>query len=325
MPQNKERQYAIELSSWQKDKTLNQITADLASFSIEAGKTSPEKRINPVAVNLESFGSLVKKGSLDPEDQASEAIYNWAQTTRPSVHLWLNELSEENVLVSMKDFVDVNPGYLCVWISPPLSGRYQESRIAVYQVVEANNQKFLFFRNICGSLSPEECYNLALGLKKYSPNENLIVNDSGLLRSSPLSLSVPGNSFISFLSENISGVPSWEEVKKGKDIDEKVNALKVASGILDESTYAAINRAITLEEQILIGRSIEIRLQERLGKVLSSSSCGTLYSSIFQGHFLFSARGVSSSELSTRRKHCGKCGKYGYFLDGETCPYSSKD
>lgn len=324
MPQNKERQYAIELSSWQKDKTLDQITADLASFSIEAGKTSPEKRINPVAISLESFGNLVKKNSLDLEDQATETIYNWAQTTRPSVRLWLNELSEKNVLVSMKDFVDVNPGNLCVWISPPLSGYYQESRVAVYQVVEANNQKFLFFRNICGSLSPEECYRLALGLKKFSPNENFIVNDPELLRSSPLLLDVPGSSFLSFLSENIPGMSSWEEVKKGKDIDEKVNALKVASGILDESTYVAISRAMTLEEQILIGRSIEIRLQERLGKGFSASSCGALYSgeTTFLGLLGIKTKVISEK---TQRKHCGKCGKYGYFLDGETCPYSSKD
>lgn len=322
MPQNKER-FAIEISGWQ-EKPLEALQGDIASFSIEAGKVPLEKRINPVAVSLENFRTLVKKGSPDSEDQATEKIYDWAEKVSPSVYLWLDTVSEEEVLLAMKGFIDLNPGNVGVWISPPFKDHYKESRIAVYQVVEVNNRKYLFFRNFCGNLSSEECYSLALGLEKFSLDRNLIVNDPELIRSSPLFLNIPGSSFVSFLSKNIPDISSWSEVEKGKDIEEKINALKVTSGILDENTYTAINKAVTPEEQILIGRLIEIRLQEKLGKALSPSSCGNLYSA-FSNPLFVSIRGIHSQEITARRKHCGKCGKYGYFLDGETCPYDTKD
>lgn len=40
---------------------------------------------------------------------------------------------------------------------------------------------------------------------------------------------------------------------------------------------------------------------------------------------LGTARSIILGEGNTQRKHCGKCGKSGYFTEGETCPYDSKD
>ena len=325
---------AIDLVNWQ-NKNHQEIIEDIASFGLEAGKRPWEKRINPVAVSLADFSKLINKDSQNLEDIAALGVYQWASEDLPAVKIWTKSLPplSKEILDGMLPFADFNPGTVMVWISPPLEGIYKETRMVVYQTIEVNNEKYLFFRAICGDQTETECLKIAQELFFLAqPDKNFsgLVVDLEQLRASPLELMLPKDeTFTGFLSKIINMPKVWRAIANGEDLQEKKRALEPAEQIVQRN-HQRITHAKTFDEQWEIGIRIERALQEKMGITLQSGACGTLYSNLSRSPLTeLLWRGSLNRSLGSGREtskfihNCGACGKSlkRYMSKGDCCPY----
>lgn len=323
MPQNKER-IAIDLNNW-RTKTREQILQDLASFPIESANLPLEQRVNVVALKITSFERLLSPFSQNPEDIATIKIHKWALKSKPNIEIWTDsqDPSEVEIIKAMESFVDFNPGQITVWISPAEKGIYDGSRIGIYQTILVNNEKYLFFRSLCGNQYVKECADIAILFLAHSREkiETAELLNPEVLRATPIILDVPNKSLIKFLGSFIKTPATWEAILKAEDIKMKIKTFKVAYELISDGTFQQIQQANEFYQQVQIGTQLERELQEKLNITLKSGSCGILYSSI-NTNPLAPILGISTlNSEGGRRKHCGKCGKHGYFSDGESCPY----
>lgn len=321
MPQNSER-IAIDLNNW-KDKTSEEIRQDLASFPIESANLPIEKRVSVVAIKLSSFEKLVNPSSKSPEDIATKKIYGWAEKIKPAIEIWTDSPTpnESEILSGMKSFIDFNPGEIMVWLSPAEKGIYEESRIGIYQVISVNKEKYLFFRSLCGTQDTEQCKGIVTRLLPYSDKEAGIPEfiDPAITRATPIAVEIPGESLIDFLGSKIPDMPLiWEAILKGEDLKMKIKTISVVSELITEESTNQIKETNCFYRQIELGAFLEKELQRKLNISLKSGSCGILYSHL--NHFITPI--LSGATESPSRRHCGKCGKHGYFSPGEICPYS---
>lgn len=324
---------AIDVSNWQ-GKPSNQIHQEVASFVLEAGDRPLGQRVNPVVLDNSVFGGLVKENSAGAEDVATERIFQWANNDTPATEIWTEgaAFSEKETLEGLLSFADLNPGTVMVWISPPAAKKYSESRIIIYQTININSQKHLFFRAICSEYSDEECLKIAQELSvSISPGTILSsISETETLRATPLPLSLPKNkSYTGFFGEfvNLPGV--WEAIAKGEDIREKIKALAVAEGIV-ETNYKSITEAKNYFDYWVVGSRIEKLLEEKMNMTLKSGPCGGLYSdspSPLRGIFgveIFARNYSHTGEESSKFIHnCGACGRElkRYMSKGDHCPY----
>ena len=326
MPLLKE-QFAFEISNWQGKKTP-EIVLDSSSGIIEASKTPLSKRINPVAIKLDQFSQWADEKSSDSTIIASTKIYKWAtETNRKSIEIWTSspEPKEDEILKTMRQWPDSNPQEIMVWISPRNSGSFKEgTRIGIYQLISIHGERYLFFRTLCSYDQAEECAKKACNLLNFSALkvDPTIFSDPEILRGTPLPLEVPGNSLTAFLKKNLN-LPDeiWEAISQGKDLTEKIKINRTIEKLYTPEVLQKIDHAKTWSQQVQIGKYLEQEFQKRTGRVLTAGSCGALYSSLSQLNSPFSFLPPLAIESSDQRKHCGRCGKYGYFSEGETCPY----
>lgn len=326
--------YAISLDNWGQKKP-DQIGKDVASFALEAGKRPLEKRVNPVILETSAFGSLTKSESKEAEDIATGRILQWANNDTPAMEIWTEgaAFSEKETLEGLLSFADLNPGTVMIWISPPAARKYSESRIVIYQTININSQKYLFFRAICSEYSDEECLKIAQELSGFiSPGTILSsIGDTKTLRATPLPLSLPKNkSYTGFFGEfvNLPGV--WEAIAKREDIREKIKALAVAEGIV-ETNYKSITEAKSYLDYWVVGSRIEKLLEEKMNFALRSGPCGGLYSDLsfssLAGVFgvEISAKNYLKGSEGTRKfiHNCGACNRElkRYMSKGDRCPY----
>ena len=327
MPLPKE-QFAFEISSWQGKKS-QEIVLDSSSGIIEASKTPLSKRINPVAIKLDRFSQWVDEKSLDPIIIASTKIYEWAEKTdQKPIEIWMPsaEPKENEILETLEQWPDSNPQEIMVWISPRNSGSFKEgTRIGIYQLISVNGEKYLFFRTLCSYDCPEECAVNARGLLEFSSlkADPTAFSDPEILRGTPFPLKIPGNSLTAFLRKHLNFPDDgWETIAQGKDLTEKIKINQTIEELYTPEILQQIQQAETWSQQVQIGIYLEQEFQKRTGRGLTAGSCGALYSSFSQLNSPFSFLPPLVTEGSGQRKHCGKCGKYGYFSEGETCPYS---
>ncbi len=329
-----EQRFAIDISNWQ-TKRVETIIQDTASFVLEAGNRSLEKRINPGVVSLTEFAFLLKKDSLDPEDIATVQIYRWANKNSPAIKIWTKSPSPttSGIFEEILPFTDLNPGSVMIWLSSPLEGTYKESRIVVYQAVEINGQKYLFFRAICGTQNTDECLNIARQLSFFQDSDKNFDQITGPehLRATPFSITIPPNeTFTGFLRRFIDLPKVWETISKGEDLKEKKQALEEAGEIVQKN-YQTITTALSFDQQWEIGRRLEESLQEKMGFGLKAGACGVLYSSLLynspltellqRGSLVYSSK--IGGEKSKFIHNCGACGKSlkRYMSKGDRCPY----
>lgn len=322
MPQQTKEAIAIDLRRWQ-GVPIAEVRSQNASFPIEAGDRPFEERITVLAVPLESFAKLKKSESLAADDIATTKICDWAKQTKASIEIWTNSSTQEEILEAMRDFIEINPGQAMIWISPKEKGIYLETRIGIYQVVSVNSKKHLFFRTLCSNHSFENCQKMALGFKK-----DIVFEDPEALRATPIPVIVPRDNPIDFFSSIIKMPSVFEAIRKGADIKNNLLSLEQASKIITKEVYQRIQTATSFSQQIMLGQFIERQLQERSGTRLLNGTCGILYSSLTAPSLtqIFGHSSITTAE-GGRRKHCGKCGKHGYFTEGESCSYdqSSKN
>lgn len=319
---------AIDLYKWS-SKSPTYIREDAASFFIESGKRFLERRVNPVVIRVADFGKLVKDNVSSPEDEATWRVYQWAKKAEPTAKIWTHSSNPntEEILDNFLPFSDFNPGRAIIWISPPLEGVYKESRIAIYQTIEVNNEKYLFFRAICEDQNKAECLGSAKKLFSFTdPKEDLTqVLDAEQLRSTPLPLLIPPTETFSSFFEKIFDMPEvWKSIARGEDIEEKKRALRVVGGIIQENYSKIVGAKSDLQRQLL-GVAIEQEIIRRTGYSLQSGACGMLYSDLFSRSILTSF-GLRSSQIEGRAKfihNCGVCGKAlnRHMCKGDHCPY----
>lgn len=328
MPLSKEEVHAFEIGSW-KGKTPTEIVLDSSSGIIEASKTPLGQRINPVVVRLDRFAQWTDKESLDPVIAASTKIYDWtAETNRKSTEIWMSspEPKENEILETLGQWPDANPQEVMVWISPRNSDPFKEgTRVGIYQVILIHGERFLFFRTLCSYDQAEECSKKARALLDFSTLEidQTNLSDPEILRATPIPIEIPGNSLTAFLKKHLN-LPDdvWETISQGKDITDKIRINQTMEELYTPEVLRQINQAETWSQQARIGIWLEQEFQKRTGRILTAGSCGGLYSSLSQLNSPFSFLPPLATEGSGGRKHCGKCGKHGYFSEGETCPYT---
>lgn len=310
MPQNQER-IAIDLRHWQ-GVPIAEVRSQNASFPIEAGDKPFAERITVLSVPLKSFAKLKKPQSLASDDVATTKICDWAEHTRASVEIWTDSSSQKEILQAMRDFIQINPGQVMVWISPKTKGIYPETRIGIYQVINVNSGKYLFFRTLCSNHSFEDCQKMAFVFKK-----DIVFESPEILRATPIPIVIPGDNPIDYFSSIIKMPSVFEAIRKGADIRNNLRSLEQASGIITEEVYQRIQTAITFSQQRMLGQFIERQLQERSGTKLLNGTCGILYSSLYINPLTPILGASVSNYEGGRRKHCGKCGKSDSFKDGE--------
>jgi hypothetical protein len=318
MPSKQE--YALSLENWR-----NGIdSSDLAAFANEANKAPFAERITTLPVRPNEFAKLIKPNDYSAENIATQRIYEWAEKTEPNIKIWASSpISTGDILEAMRQYIDFNPQSSCIWISPPFAGKYPESRINWYQVIEVNGEIYLFRRHLPSPHSAKECLQMAKKLLSYSQSIPLAeISDPEMLRATPLPITIPGRNPIDFLREVIDIPGVWKTISLGEDIDRNKLTFEVAEEIKNEFAHR-VAAAHTLCQQRLIGAEIEIYLQSRLGIVLMADGHGPLYSQTL--NLLTSQPGFEflSSLLSREgtREHCGDCPdkKGKKFAFGEKC------
>lgn len=321
---------AINLGNW-KNKEPEAITSDLASFAGEASTESIERRINAGVVGLKKFECLLQQNSQDPEDIATRQIYQWAQQDSPSLRITTcsTSPSDREILESMQDCLDINPQTMVLWLSPPLENHYKESRIIIYQTIEVNGKKFLFFRAICGKQTAKECLAIAEHLLQSSSQAEKTpdtITNPEKLRATPFLFLISGEeSWINYLSRFIDMPAVWKTIANGEDLRNKGKALVIAQNIVDQN-YQKIIYARSFEEWT-VGVKIEQALQKGLGITLQSGPCGTLYSDLNRPWATIIPLGINNLFSSEKKakfiKNCGACGKElnQYMTKGDRCPY----
>jgi len=324
---------AIDISGWQ-GKRPGEITQDAASFALEAGRRPLEKRINTAAVSVAEFEKLVKNDGRNPEDIATFGVYQWARESSAKIKIWTNSSppTKNEILDGMFPFTDFNPGKVMVWLSPPLEGAYEESRIIIYQIIEVNNEKYLFLRGLCGNQTTAECLKIAQNLLPFvqltgNPDK---ITDREQLRATPLSLLLPPNETYTGFFRQIINLPKvWAVIAQGEDLKEKKRLLSVAEQVV-QRYYPLITKARTFDEQLRIGLILENTLARGLGSPLQSGPCGLLYSELSARSLMREVLGVdllnrrfSAGEGSKFIHNCGACGQSlkRYMSKGDRCPH----
>ncbi len=320
--------YIFDIGNW-RGKPLPDVIVDASSGIIEASAASFLDRVNPTVVKLSGFARFSNEKSQDPAIIASTQIHTWAQNNdSKGIEIWLHSKkpTENEILEAIKPFSDFNPGKLMIWFSPRNDSAYKEgTRIGIYQVIYVNNEKYLFFRTLCNYDYCSECAKSATKLLAFSSlKENpIIFTDPEILRATPLPLETTGGSISEFFSHYLH-FPSnfWEALAQGKDLSEKIKINSNVARVFTPEILDEISRADTFTDQRRIGEWLEIQLQEQTQRTLKGGVCGILYSSTEKSNSLSKILGIKGSE-NGRRRHCGRCGKHGYFTEGESCPYDS--
>jgi len=334
---NESPHIGLDLSKYveweRRTKSPDEIAWDIAYFSREARKAPFAQRINAIVIGLDKFGELVKPESNLATDLATSEVFEWAKQTVPVISFSTDTNSTEDILNKMLPLVDFNPQSIMVWLSPK-GEIYQEARINVYQTIEVNGQKYLFFWSMPSSNTDEECLTFYKNLLNYAAEEVSIAKDTEALRISPLPVQIPpGETLTDFLDKQIPLPEIWEEIASRKIIKDTITEFAAVRGLV-LSEYDRIISRKTEYENLLVGARLEMAVKEMLNIELRSGAHGSLnqnaLSELGTNHLLTTGRLFSEgANLSTRESvHCGACGEYAKgqkFAPGFKCTKRSQN
>lgn len=348
MPPNYESEsphYGLNPQNWQENsqravvpKKPEEITRDITYFGREARDASFNERVSPVVISLLEFSKLVKPGSILSTDIATAKIYEWACKDSPAIKFWTNPSpTSKEILKELLSFPDFNSGSVMVWISPK-GTIYKEARVNLYQTIEVNDAKYLFFFGIPSDRSDEECLKFYCKLTPYTTeNTNLLLtNDIEELRVSPISLKTHGtNSLTGFFKDKFHHPEVWKAIASGQVIKDTLQDFEKNKPIVEQH-YDEIISVKTESDFRRVGTLIELEMQARGNYALLSNAHGELYSSsLFNPNsgisFLLERNQFyqPKNELTTEtRVHCGECGRYHKgekFSGNVSCPKTQRN
>jgi hypothetical protein len=326
--------FGLEIDRF-KNVTPEEIARHLIYYSREVRNACSAKRTNPVVINEEKLAELADPESNLSTTIATVKIYEWFKKETPAIKIWTKSPtpSSEEILLEMLPFVDFCPGSIMIWISGK-GEVYEDARVNLYQAIEVNGEKRLFFWSIPTENSDQECLEAACRLSPHvmgiSANELLgITKDIETLRITPLPIWEPDTkSLTEFFSEHISLPEVWPQIRSGQILMEAIRELLAGQkGLVTNEVYQRIMAAQTYWEKVMIGSELEIRAMIIFGIELLSHRHGMLHldalaeQSLGLGIGIGANRFLKTSESVSRGEyfHCGRC-KSGKVQEGETCP-----
>jgi hypothetical protein len=315
-------------------KTPDEIAWDVTYFSREARKAPFPKRANAIVISFDKFKKLVKPGSNLSTDLATYEVYQWAKQATPAITLSADSTSPlaQDILEKLLPLVDFNPQSIMIWLSPR-GEIYQEARINVYQAVEVNGQKYLFFWSTPSLHTDQECLAFHQNLLPFAAVETDTFDDVEALRISPISIKIPKTeSLTDFLDGQILLPEVWKEIANGQIIKDTLKEFLIVRGlVLNE--YGQIICKKTEYQNRLIGARLEMAVQEKLNIELLSGIHGDLNQNALSepgiNFLMTTGRLLSEKNLtSTESVHCGACSEYAKgqkFAPGFKCPKRSQN
>lgn len=350
MPPNYENEsphYGLTIQNWQEDldgkvnpKDPKELTWDTTYFGREARNAPFNERVSPVVIGLSDFAKLVKPESNLSTDIATTKIYQWACKDSPSMKFWTEPSpSPEEILKELLSFPDFNSGSVMVWISPK-GTVYSEARVNLYQTIEVNKTKYLFFLGIPSNHTDEECLKFYHKLTPYAAEKTqiLLTNDVEELRINPVALKIfETNSLTGFFKDKLFHPEVWEVIANGQAIKDTLQDYERNKSIIDEH-YDKIVEAKTENDFRRVGTLIELEMQRMGNYALLSNAHGGLYSSsLFDPNSGINLllginrfyQPTNEPKLNTEtRVHCGECGRYRKgekFSGNVSCPKSQRN
>ncbi len=322
MPQNHEKPVKGLDIDHLKNNSPETIRRYAVYFSREARNAPLPHRVNPVVMNGEEFRKLVDPDSELSTSMATTKIYEWFKQDIPAIKLRTKSLrpSPEEILEALVPFVDQNPHSLMVWISAK-GEVYQEVRLNIYQTIEVNGEKYLFFWGIPTLHTDQECLKFAKRLEQHSADQARTTDDVENLRVNPLSLWIPKEtSLTAFLSGQIDLPEVWKAIANRKIILETIDDLKRGFCLITPERYLRIKMAQTEIEKARIGWELQEAIKATYRIELLSDAHGPLYAN--PDFFLLRQLGLGlqvgmerlispmKGEIMSERVHCGGCGEY---------------
>lgn len=316
-------------------KTPDEIAWDITYFSREARKAPFQQRANAIVISLDKFEKLVNPESGLSTDLATYSIYQWAKQASPAIKFSIDAKSPapQEILERMLPLADFNPQSIMVWLSP--RGQiYQEARINIYQVIEVNGQKYIFFWSTPSSHTDQECLIFHQNLLRYAATEAPPLDNAETLRISPLPIKIPKTkSLTNFLNEQIPLPEVWKGFARGQVIKDTIGEFFIVGNLVLNEYNQIIGRKTEYENRV-IGARLEMAVESRLNIELRSGIHGDLnqnaLSELGTNFFMTTGRLLSerNSFSSTEKVHCGACGEYPKgqkFTPGFKCPKTSRN
>lgn len=321
------------VESSKETKTPDEIAWDITYFSREAREAPFQQRVNAIVISLAKFEKLVKPESGLSTDLATYAVYQWAKQASPTIKFSMDakSLAPQEVLEKLLPLVDFNPQSIMIWLSP--KGQiYQEARVNIYQTIEVNGQKYIFFWSTPSSHTDKECLTFYQNLLRYAATEAPPLDDVETLRISPLPIQIPkAKSLTNFLDEQIPLPEVWKRIASGQIIKDTIGEFFIVRNLVLNEYNQIIGRKTEYENRV-IGARLEMAVESRLNIELRSGIHGDLnqnaLSELGTNFLMTTGRLLSEGTnlASTEKVHCGACGEYPKgqkFAPGFKCPKTS--
>lgn len=212
-----ERQQELQAYAkfWGKDKPKEQVTEELASYSLESKRiTDPYSFIvTPDGELLSPSANCLVKNVVRKDTNLGQIEYQ----ALCKVEQWAKQTSEGVI----------------VWISPPYPGEYPVSKIIVSEVEYKGSMKVLFNRAILLDISSGDCIRLANQLSAYAPKQHRLYSSEDV-RGQPIPINIKGTHWSHILEAFIGRPEVWMSIRAGMDKKAKKQALETATEVYTE-------------------------------------------------------------------------------------------
>jgi hypothetical protein len=288
------KELSLDLSNWQ-SKTPEQISRDLTSALVE-------QKDGSFAERLFSGTLLIEKEKLVDPTYGPLRLRNETSLDR------LENMAVERIIKLAQETPD-----FIVWISPP-SKNYTESRFIIYFPKKEGDSLQMDYITICSPHSLESCLFTAKQLLTFSSQNLPLIEDEDELRSTPIGVwvSPPYQNWLELMQDALPFPEIWEAIRKGKHIENVLEAQRVAQKLTEEF-YPEIITSSGLEE-IRTGAKLELKAQKYGFPLQLVGSCGMSNLAFLREMerltpFTFLHSLPSISESGKYVKNCGNCGK----------------
>jgi len=266
------------------------LVQDVAGLVLEAGKLSPEERINPRKLKI-------KNGSVVDPISGKEVAEGLKWETALDIVEGMGMINFYNHLVDNEDSV-------VVCVSPPKGiSPYFEGRINI----GVRKGEDIEFYGIPTKLNPEELLDFVSRVSEFSDAK--IPTKPDFLRLSPIPVFIPNNENVWKFLDSVAPLDSnaWQAIFEGKPWQMKAKSEKDAKLVAESATYL-LTQAKTPRDFVLIGAYIE-RSMQKLGWELDAAGCPGVFNSelLAPENSGFTKDAFGNTRATSWEYHTGSC------------------